>query len=77
MIHTLSAVKKIKQELKFLEAEVVEVMLDRDDPKSVDAQLVEISKLKLEASRVHLKCISDTTSVLSDGQVTYLLPAWE
>ncbi len=74
---TLRAVKKIKQELKFLEDEVVEAMLEREDPKSVDAQLVEISKLKLEASRVHLKCIWDTTSILSEEQVDYLLPFWK
>ena len=74
---TLSAVKKIKQELKFFEDEVVEAMLDREDPKSVEPQLIEISKLKLEASKVHLKCIADTTSILSDEQVAYLLPAWQ
>ena len=74
---TLRAVKKIKQELKFLEDEVVEAMLDREAPKSVDAQLIEISKLKLEASRVHLKCIADTTAVLSEEQVAFLLPFWE
>jgi len=74
---TLKAVKKIKQELKFLEDEVVEAMLDREDPKSVETQLVEISKLKLEASKVHLKCISETTTVLSEEQVAFLLPFWE
>jgi len=73
---TMKAVKKIKQQLNPLEMEIVEDMKDREDPKSVDSQLLEISKLKLEATRVHLKCISQTTSILSKKQVELLLPFW-
>ena len=51
-------------------------MKDREDPKSVESQLLEISKLKLEATRVHLKCISQTTNILSEEQVAFLLPFW-
>ena len=74
---TLSAVKKIKQNLKPLEDEVAEAMIDREDPKSVEKQLETIAKLKLEASKVHLKCIAETTTVLSEEQVAFLLPFWE
>ncbi len=74
---TLSAVKKIKQQLKPLEDEVAEAMIDREDPKSVEKQLETIAKLKLEASKVHLKCIAETTTVLSEEQVAFLLPFWE
>ncbi len=74
---TLSKIKKIKNELKMLEVEVSEAMIDREDPKSLEKQLDEISKLKLEATKVHLKCIADTTSILSEEQVAYLLPFWE
>ena len=73
---TMKAVKKIKQQLKPLEIELVEEMKDREDPKSVESQLLEISKLKLEATRVHLKCISQTTNILSEEQVAFLLPFW-
>jgi len=74
---TLKAVKKIKQQLKPLEATVAEAMIDREAPKSVDKTLEEIAKLKLEATRVHLKCISQTTAILSEEQVAFLLPFWE
>lgn len=74
---TMTAVKKIKKQIKPLEEEVVEVLIDREDPKSVEAQLLQISKLKLEATKVHLKCISETTTILSEEQVASLLPFWE
>jgi len=74
---TMSGVAKIKQQLQPLEAEVAEAMIDREDPKSVEEQLEEIAKLKLEASRIHLKCIADTTAILSDEQVAVILPFWE
>lgn len=74
---TLMAVKSIKKQLKPLEMEVAEAMIDREDPQSVEKQLIEISKLKLEASRIHLKCIAQTTAILSEEQVAFLLPFWE
>ncbi len=74
---TLGAVKKIKMQLKPLEDEVAEAMIDREDPGSVAPLLEKIAKLKIEATKVHLKCIADTTSVLTDEQVAYLLPFWE
>jgi len=74
---TLAAVKNIKQQLKPLEAEVAEAMIDREDPTSVEKQLEKIARLKLEASKVHLKCIAQTTSILSEEQIAFLLPFWE
>jgi len=74
---TLSGIKKMKQELQVLEAEVAEAMIDREDPKSVEKQLEKIAQLKLEGSKIHLKCISQTTAILSEEQVAFLLPFWE
>ena len=74
---TLSGVKKIKQQLKPLEVEVAEAMIDREDPKSVEKQLKKIAQLKIEGSKIHLKCISETTAILSEEQVAFLLPFWE
>ena len=74
---TLSAVKKLKKQLKPLETSVAEAMIDREDPKSIEKTLEQIGKLKLEASKIHLKCIAQTTSILSEEQVAFLLPFWE
>ena len=74
---TMAGVKKIKIKLEPLEYDIVQTMVDREDPKSIEGKLEEVAKLKVEATKVHLKCISDTTSVLSDEQVEVLLPVWE
>jgi len=74
---TLSGVKKIKQQLKPLEAKIAEAMMDREDSKSVEKELEQIAKLKLKASKIHLKCIAQTTAILSEEQVEFLLPFWE
>jgi len=74
---TMGAVKQIKTKLEPLEYDIVQAMVDREDPKSIEAKLEEVAKLKVEATKVHLKCISDTTSVLTDEQVEVLLPIWE
>ena len=70
-------VGKIRRKLQMLELDVADAMIEREDPKSVEKQLEEIAALKLEATKIHLKCISDTTAVLSEEQVAVLLPFWE
>lgn len=74
---TISGVKGIKKQLQPLEDEVTEAMIDREDPQSVEKTLEKIAKLKLEASKIHLKCIAETTAILSEEQVAVLLPFWE
>jgi hypothetical protein len=74
---TMSGIAKIKQKLQMLELDVADAMIDREDPKSVEKQLEEIAQLKLQATKIHLKCIADTTSILSEEQVAVLLPFWE
>jgi len=75
--NTIMGVRKIKKQLKDLEFEVSEAMIDRESVESVEKQVQGIAKLKAEATIIHLKCISDTTTILSEEQVTYLLPLWQ
>lgn len=74
---TMSAVKKVKQQVKVLEAEIIEAMGDGEDPKSVDGKIDEVAKLKAQATRAHLKCIADTIGILSDEQMEFLFPFWD
>jgi len=74
---TMDGVKNIKQQLKVLEDEIAEAMIDREDPSIVEQKVEEVAKLKVQATKIHLKCISDTTAILSDEQVVFLLPFWE
>lgn len=75
--NTIGGIKKLKDQIKGLEFEIAEAMIDRESVDSVEKQLEEVAKLKTEATRIHLKCIADTTAVLSDEQIAYLLPMWE
>lgn len=74
---TQEGVKKIKMKIDELESEVIEAMIDREASSTVESQVDEIAKLKAEVTKIHLKCISDTTAILSDEQIEFLLPFWE
>ncbi len=76
-VDTVSAVRKIKKQVKVLEADIIEALVDGENPKSVHAKVDEVAKLKAEATKVHLKCISDTISILSEEQLELILPFWD
>lgn len=74
---TMGAVMKIKKEVKVLEAEIIEAIVDGEEPKSVYSKIDEVAKLKAEASKVHLNCIADTIGILSEEQLELLFPFWD
>jgi Spy/CpxP family protein refolding chaperone len=74
---TRTGVKKLKMQIEELEAEVIDAMIDREAPGTVESKVDEIAKLKAEVTKIHLKCISNTTNILSDEQIASLLPFWE
>ncbi len=74
---TISAVMKVKKQVKVLEAEIIEAMVDGEEPKSVYSKIDNVAKLKAQATRAHLKCISDTIGILSDEQMEFLFPFWD
>ena len=76
-VDTMSAVGKIRKQVKVLEADIIEAMVDGEEPKSLHAKVDEVAKLKAEATKVHLKCIADTIAILSDEQLEFLLPFWD
>jgi len=76
-IDTMSAVGKIKKQIIVLEADIIEALVDGEDPKSVDAKVDEVAKLKAQATKIHLKCISDTIGILTDEQMEHLFPFWD
>ena len=75
--NTIGAVRKIKKQLAPLEAAIIEAVVDGEDPKSVSAKVDEVAKLKAEATKVHLKCITDTVEILSDEQMETLFPFFD
>lgn len=74
---TITGIKKLKMKIEELEIEVIDAMIDREAPSTVASQVDEIAKLKAEVTKIHLKCIANTTAILSDEQIEFLLPFWE
>ena len=73
---TLSSVKKIKQEVATLEEEIIEIVVDAEELDTLDAKIEKVSKLKAEATKIHINCILETIAILEDEQLERLLPFW-
>ena len=71
---TISGVKKLKKQIKALEAEIIEIVVDGEDIQSTDVKIDEVAKLKAQASKIHLKCIAKTVEILNDEQMELLFP---
>ena len=74
---TLSKVKKIKQKLQVLEAEIIEAMVDGEALDKIKPQVEEVAKLKVKATMVQLKCLKESMAVLTEEQLEFLLPFWD
>lgn len=74
---TLGAIKKIKAEVKVLEDEIIEAAVDGESIEEMYPKLEAVSKLKVEATKVQLKCLKRSMEILNDAQIEYLLPFWD
>ena len=74
---TMKAVKSIKRKVAKLEAGIIEAMVDGDALDDIAKKVDELALLKAEATKVHLKCISDTIGILTDEQLEFVLPFWD
>jgi mono/diheme cytochrome c family protein len=75
--NTIGGIKKLKQQMKVLEQEIIEAVVDGEDPKSVSEKVDEVAKLKAQATKIHLKCITDTVETLTDEQMETLFPFFD
>jgi len=74
---TLSEVKKIKQKLQVLEAEIIEAMVDEESLEKIKPKVEEAAELKVKATMVQLKCLKESMAVLTEEQLEFLLPFWD
>lgn len=74
---TINGIKELKGQISDLENEVAEAMIDRENPNTVEEELLKIAKLKTDVTKIQLDCIFRTTQILNDEQIEYLLPFWE
>ncbi len=74
---TLSAIKEIKEKVQALEAEIIEAMVDGEPLEETYLKLEAVAKLKVEATKVQLKCLKRSMEILNDAQIEFLLPFWD
>jgi hypothetical protein len=71
---TMQALGVLKAKLEPLEQKLADEIIAGKAPKSLTSLVNEIAKLKVEATMVHLKCVSNTQKVLTKDQLD-LLPS--
>lgn len=74
---TLSAIKEIKEKVQVLEDEIIEAMVDGEPLEETYPKLEAVAKLKVEATKVQLKCLKRSMEILNDAQIEFLLPFWD
>jgi hypothetical protein len=70
---TMTGVKGLAPQIPPLQKQVTEGIFDGKTPDELGAAVQAISKLKTEATMIHLKCIYDTSKILSQQQLDLLL----
>ena len=70
---TITAVKNLTPKIIALQKQVTDGIFLRETPDDLDSVVQTISKLKTEATMIHLKCIYDTSQILSQQQLDILL----
>ena len=70
---TMAGVKAIAPQVSSLQKQVTEGIFSGKTPDELNADVQAISKLKTEATMIHLKCIFDTSAVLTPQQLDTLL----
>lgn len=70
---TIGGVKKLSPEIASLQKQVEEGVFTGKTPDELYSLVQAISKLKAEATMIHLKCIFDTSRILNQQQLDILL----
>ena len=74
---TMTGVKKIKTALKSLNETIIEMTVDEEELSKIQIKVEEVSKLKTEATMIHIKCLQESIKILNDEQLELLLPFWD
>jgi len=70
---TMAAVKNLTPQISSLQKQVTEGIFIGKTPDELHSIVQAISKLKVEATMIHLKCIFDTSKILNRQQLDILL----
>ena len=70
---TMAGVKNLAPQIASLRKQVTEGIFNGKTPDELNSVVQAISKLKAEATMIHLKCIFDTSKILNQQQLDILL----
>jgi hypothetical protein len=70
---TITGVKSLTPQIISLQEQVTDDIFMGKTPDDLDSVVQTISKLKTEATMLHLKCIYDTSQILNQQQLDILL----
>ena len=70
---TIAGVKNLAPKIALLQKQVTEGIFIGKTPDELHSTVQAISKLKAEATMIHLKCIFDTSRILNQQQLDILL----
>jgi len=75
--HVVENIKNIKEKLYEIERDIIELTMYDGEIELIEAKVNEASKLKAKATMVQIKCIIASVEILTDEQMTVLVPLWE
>jgi hypothetical protein len=70
---TMKGVKAVKPQAMQLEKEIKKMTLHGGDIEKINSLIDELSHLKAQATKIHVKCIQDTKAILSKQQLQLLM----
>ncbi len=70
---TMSAVMELKPQVLKLEKKIKKATMKGETPQNIYPMVEKLSKLKADATKVHIDCIYNTKNILTDAQLKFLL----
>ena len=69
---TMQSIMRIKPQVKKLEKKIIAMTMAGESPKKLNPMAEQLAQLKAEATKVHIRCIYDTSNILTKKQVEFL-----
>jgi cytochrome c len=75
-IRVSNGIKEIKEKLYLLERDIIEMTIYADELELIKPKVNEASKLKSQATMIQIQCIIETVKILTEEQLSILVPLW-
>ncbi len=69
---TMNAIKSITPRIRGLEKTIIRKTMAKEKPESLEPIVKKLAQLKAKATNVHIRCIYDTSNILTERQISLL-----